>query len=528
MKTDEQVLQFRVELQDITPPVWRRIQVPSWYSLWDLHVAIQDAMGWQDRHLHAFRFPGEEWKDVQFGIPNESDGSEEELLQSDIIGWYYAADTLFRKTGDTAVYEYDFGDGWLHGIVFEGSVPAEKDASYPRCIDGARACPPEDCGGPPGYDRLLGALESPEDEEARELVSWLECGVVRYPPFEPERFDIAELRFEDPGRHWKKVFLGDEGMRVPLPRRRADGRPYCPTGLSPEEQEIDDIFFRLYFRTGDYEYGAVEQAIARRDRVIPELVELLTHALRHPEEVAEDPEYFGHLYAFMLAGHLRVVETHDLIARLLALPDDLPYHLFSYLVNEAGPAVLLRTCDGNLDAIHGLAADRTASMIGRMAAVDAIVYAVTLGFHSREEALRLLAALLDNCEPDDGLGVASAIVYGMVQLYPGEYIERLETAWDEGMVDPLYLDRQAIDEVRDMDMDECLAALHAKWKVFSLDDIHLPMQRWISFDLDEDDLTDPVFDDPLPVVPVIPREAKKKKNRRKTARSSRKKNRKKK
>ncbi|MBR9977419.1 MAG: DUF1186 domain-containing protein, partial [Bacteroidetes bacterium] len=312
MKTDEQVLQFRVELQHIAPPVWRRIQVPSWYSLWDLHVAIQDAMGWLDSHLHTFRFAGEEWENVEFGIPAEDDMYEEEMNLTVEPGWLHAADALFRETGDSAQYEYDFGDSWLHEVVFEGNVPAEKDASYPRCVDGARACPPEDCGGPAGYDRILVALASPEDEEARELVSWLASGVTRYPPFEPERFDIAELRFDDPDRRWKGAFLDDENSHAPVPLRYPDGRPLTPPALTPEEQEIEDIFTRLLFATGTYEGEAVEQAIARRDLIVPKLVELLDDALQFAEDVAEDMEYYGHLYAFMLAGHLRVVETHEL------------------------------------------------------------------------------------------------------------------------------------------------------------------------------------------------------------------------
>jgi hypothetical protein len=83
------------------------------------------------------------------------------------------------------IYVYDFGDGWRHQVSFEGFVAAEPKVRNPRCTDGARACPPKDCGGPLGYPHYLEAMADADHEEHDELLEWRG-------PFDPERFDVNE------------------------------------------------------------------------------------------------------------------------------------------------------------------------------------------------------------------------------------------------------------------------------------------------------------------------------------------------
>lgn len=152
------IYQFKVTLKDIQPSIWRRIQVPDQYSFWDLHVAIQDSMGWLDYHLHVFRIPGlHRGKAVEIGIPDDE-------IDDDVIipGWTIPICDYFREPGNTAMYAYDFGDGWLHEVMLEGILIKEKGVKYPRCIAGERACPPEDCGSVPGYYDLLDIIRNPE------------------------------------------------------------------------------------------------------------------------------------------------------------------------------------------------------------------------------------------------------------------------------------------------------------------------------------------------------------------------------
>lgn len=92
----------------------------------------------------------------------------------------------------SCTYTYDFGDNWEHQILFERIIPAEKDVEYPRCIKGARACPPEDCGSVPGYYNLLEILKNPKHEEHEEMLGWLGG------EYDPEYFDANEVEFIDP------------------------------------------------------------------------------------------------------------------------------------------------------------------------------------------------------------------------------------------------------------------------------------------------------------------------------------------
>src|SRR5690606_1202154 len=102
----------------------------------------------------------------EIGLPDEHD-------EGTLPGWRTAVADYFTEPGATAAYRYDFGDGWEHEVLLEGVLLAEPGASYPRCLDGERACPPEDCGGPHGYADLLEIIHDPVHEEYDEYVTWL-------------------------------------------------------------------------------------------------------------------------------------------------------------------------------------------------------------------------------------------------------------------------------------------------------------------------------------------------------------------
>lgn len=187
------MIQFRIELLEVDPPVWRRIQVPEDYTLWDLHVAIQDSMGWLDCHLHAFRVVGSE---VTFGIP-DGDGDDPFDTKPD---WEAKVQDVFSFRNRVGMYDYDFGDGWTHLVLFEGFKPREEGVRYPRCLAGARRCPPEDCGGPERYGELLIALQDVSHPEHESLLEWVGGA------FDPEDFDANAVSFDDPKQRWDKAF----------------------------------------------------------------------------------------------------------------------------------------------------------------------------------------------------------------------------------------------------------------------------------------------------------------------------------
>ena len=194
----DRVYQFKITLKGIKPPIWRRIQVPETYTFWDLHVAIQDAMGWEDYHLHEFEMPhpstGEKRR---IGMPSDADDFLGRKTLSDqnqkISNW-------FSMKNRVAKYTYDFGDDWIHEIKLEKILPREKDIKYPICIAGKRSCPPEDCGGVWGYKNFLEALRDPKHPQHDELLDWVGG------EFDPEHFDVKEVHFDDPAKRRKIAF----------------------------------------------------------------------------------------------------------------------------------------------------------------------------------------------------------------------------------------------------------------------------------------------------------------------------------
>jgi Plasmid pRiA4b ORF-3-like protein len=192
------VHQFLIVLPSTDPLVWRRIQVPKSSSFWDLHVAIQDAMGWLDCHLHEFRvvLDTKSGRIGRFGIPVD-DMLEQPPVQAD---WTVKVSDVVGRGDLPILYTYDFGDDWRHIVMYEGGAQLDRRVRYPRCVSGARRCPPEDCGGVHGYAEFLEAIRDPKHERHAELLDWIGG------PFDPDDFDATTIAFDDPKRRWKTAF----------------------------------------------------------------------------------------------------------------------------------------------------------------------------------------------------------------------------------------------------------------------------------------------------------------------------------
>jgi hypothetical protein len=186
---DGLLIQLKVSLLDTKPVIWRRIQVED-CTLVELHSHIQAAMGWQNYHMHKFVVDGE-----SYGTPM----SDFDLEMKD--GSLVKLTDFLPTTGKRFrfQYVYDFGDGWRHEILFEGYPPLDKGKKYPVCLEGERACPPEDIGGPWGYIDLLEALADPDHEQH-------EDDIVRGGNFDAEKFSAEQttkaMRRELPGSEW--------------------------------------------------------------------------------------------------------------------------------------------------------------------------------------------------------------------------------------------------------------------------------------------------------------------------------------
>ena len=171
------VYQLKITLKGSKPPIWRRVQVASNTTLSELHKIIQVAMGWWDSHLHQFIIHGE-----NFGIP-EPDFDFMEVTSE--RGTKLSG--VISDEKDKFIYEYDFGDSWEHVILVEKILPPDPNISYPICLKGKRACPPEDCGGIWGYNGFLEAIQDPDHPEHDDMLEWVGG------EFDSEAFSLDEV-----------------------------------------------------------------------------------------------------------------------------------------------------------------------------------------------------------------------------------------------------------------------------------------------------------------------------------------------
>jgi hypothetical protein len=181
----------RVQLLEVDPPIWRTLEVPRAIRLDQLHEVLQHAMGWQNYHLYQFEAGG-----VRYSPPSDDDWDE----PVDPSG--VTLDRLLGSPGSKIVYEYDFGDGWRHELTLEEITDPPVSVRLPRCLAGARACPPEDVGGTFGYEEFVEAVSDPKNPEHDRMLTW--CGGS----FDPEKFDstvvnalLSRIRFQPT---WKR------------------------------------------------------------------------------------------------------------------------------------------------------------------------------------------------------------------------------------------------------------------------------------------------------------------------------------
>lgn len=162
-KPPSSVYQLKIVLTGITPPIWRRIQIPSSIKLCCLHSALQVVMGWTDSHLHQFEKDGKNW-----GVPEWDEFDEFDLIDEDQT----KLAKVLKAEGDSMVYQYDFGDDWRHDVVLENIISVNSAVNTPICFGGERRCPPEDVGGVHGYQEFLDVILDPTHKEYEQYVRW--------------------------------------------------------------------------------------------------------------------------------------------------------------------------------------------------------------------------------------------------------------------------------------------------------------------------------------------------------------------
>jgi len=174
------IYQMKVTLKWSRPPIWRRILVSGDIILNELHWILQIVMGWHNEHLHQFQVGEVSYTDLT--MTEMSPFGSEDRDESK-----FRLSTLARRPKSKLIYEYDFGDGWMHELLVEKILPAEPGTHYPVCLAGKGACPPEDCGGMGGYYDKLEAIRNPRHPEHEDIIDWMGAD------FDPDVFDLEKV-----------------------------------------------------------------------------------------------------------------------------------------------------------------------------------------------------------------------------------------------------------------------------------------------------------------------------------------------
>ena len=162
---------LKIFLYEVEPLIWRRFTVPATATFTELHQIIQKTMGWNDEQAHQFRWgKGKSLtnviSDTQEQVsPKDEFQDEGEITVAKFVGR--------RRVPLRLMYRYDFFDDWTHELVIE----ERSDVAAPVVLDGARACPPEDCGGSFGYKESLGGFAEWMDDD-----------------YDPEAFDAKSIK----------------------------------------------------------------------------------------------------------------------------------------------------------------------------------------------------------------------------------------------------------------------------------------------------------------------------------------------
>lgn len=233
MKKQSAVFQFKVTLDRSVPRVWRRIVIAQSASFFDLHIAIQDAMGWGDGHLHSFTFSGkgrgddsvriefpDPERDELYGTNDERDERVEKIAD------------FFGSSKKQCQYLYDFGDNWSHTVLFEKAFPAMPGVRYPQCIAGKNACPPEDCGGVWGYQDMLEIIKDKKHPEHKDMLNWM--GIDEASEYDPTVFDAGDVEFRNVKKALKEY---EKGFGVPSIRSQKQVRE---VGVDDDAEDLSE------------------------------------------------------------------------------------------------------------------------------------------------------------------------------------------------------------------------------------------------------------------------------------------------
>jgi hypothetical protein len=231
-----------------------------------------------------------------------------------------------------------------------------------------------------------------------------------------------------------------------------------------------------------YKRAEIDEAISRREEIVPLLLDILKKVLERPEDVLDEYNYMGHMYALLLLGHFKEKSAHELTLKLFSLPDETADDLFGDMITENLPNILLNTCGGCFDGIKELSLNTNAYEYCRGSALKAMNFGVAEGSISREEVISFYKAILENRKSEPSSFFFDELASCVCDLYPEELMDIIRDCYEDDYIHPGYIDIDSFEEALAAGKEECLANIKKEMKLRSPDDIHAVISGWACFE----------------------------------------------
>jgi len=249
--------------------------------------------------------------------------------------------------------------------------------------------------------------------------------------------------------------------------------------------EIEEILAGLQTFDNVYKQDMVNAAIEKQVEITPHLIKILQNVTSNPDEYLENNNLFDHIYAFMLLGHFGETTAHRTIIDLFSLPGEIAHDLFGDIGLDNLPAVLVKTCGGNVDHIREMALNRSVDDYFRVSAFHALTYAVVEDYISREAVLELIGTQFTGDEADETSDFWGLIACFAIDLYPEEIMKTIDRAYEEGLISSGMVGHGAFQHALESGEKRCIDRLHKELARDSLDDLHDCMSWWACFNPEE-------------------------------------------
>jgi hypothetical protein len=261
-------------------------------------------------------------------------------------------------------------------------------------------------------------------------------------------------------------------------------------------EKIAEILDGFKIADGIYKRELIDSAIELKDQISPYLVKVLENVLSNPEKYIENEKLIDHIYSIMLLGHFRESKAHNVIVDLCSLPDDMSYKLYGDLIAGDLPTILVRTCNRQIDLIKSMVLNKNIYGFCRIAAANAMTYAVVDGIVTRKEVLSFFGTLFTGTEADKMPDFWSMLATSAYYLYPKEIMDTIKQAYDDGLIFSGAIGYGEFEEAIEDGEEKCLERLKNDYERDSLDNIHDSMSWWACFDQAKKD--------PVPIEAPLP------------------------